>query len=77
VTWPDSPLTTLTQPFVLALDAEGQPIWGERIGAPGRAMAVGIGAGGEVYVAGRAQAGPPSDQGSSSSASWLRRYDPQ
>jgi hypothetical protein len=73
VTSPMSPLVGTTQPFVLALDPEGEPMWGERIGVPGRAVAVGIGAQGEVYVAGTAQGGPPG----SPAASWLRRYDPE
>ncbi len=73
--WPMSPLTNSIQPFVLALDAEGQPTWGERIGAPGQALAVGLGPEGEVYVGGTAQSGPPNEYGSSTSVSWLRRYD--
>jgi hypothetical protein len=75
VTYPMSPLGIPIQPFVLALDAEGEPMWGERIGAPGQAMAVTVGAEGEVYVAGTAQYGPAGEFGGSS-ATWLRRYDP-
>lgn len=76
VRWPMSPLVNPTQPFVLALDEQGEPIWGERIAAAGWAHTVTVGAEGEVYVAGTAQAGPPSEYGSASSAAWLRRYDP-
>jgi hypothetical protein len=75
VAYPMSLLTTNLQPFVLAFDADGQPTWGERIGVPGQALGVAVGAAGEVYVGGTAQAGPPGQYGGSISATWLRRYN--
>lgn len=74
--YPDSPLADWVQPFVLALDEQGDPMWGERIGAVGIAYAVTVGAAGEVYVAGSAQAGAPNEYGQTSWITWLRRYDP-
>jgi hypothetical protein len=75
VSYPDSPLSLRQQPFVLALDSEGEPMWGERIGVPGWGMAVGIGFDGEVYVAGSAQASAAGEFGAASTT-WLRRYEP-
>ncbi len=75
--WPDSSATRVYQPFVLALDADGNPMWGERYAANGEARAVTIGFGGEVYVAGFAQATEPDPEyGWASDYVWLRRYDP-
>ncbi|MFV8749443.1 hypothetical protein ACNOYE_02700 [Nannocystaceae bacterium ST9] len=76
VVWPTSPLANSFQPFVLALDREGERLWGDRIGVPGQALAVEVGPEGEVYVGGSAQAGLPSEFGSATTATWLRRYDP-
>lgn len=74
-TYSDSPLTNSDQPFVVAFDGQGELMWGERIAAAGWASDVALGPGGEVYVAGVAQAGPPNEYGSSDQLSWLRRYD--
>lgn len=76
VIWPMSLLTTFQQPYVLALDPDGQPMWGERIGVPGQALGVAVGAEGEVYVGGIAQAGPPGEYGNAILSTWVRRYDP-
>jgi hypothetical protein len=74
--YPETPLATFTQPFVLALDQQGNELWGERIGAAGIAQGVTVGAAGEVYVVGTAQAGPSNEYGGASWVAWLRRYDP-
>jgi hypothetical protein len=74
--YPESPLAEFTQPFVLALDQQGNELWGERIGAAGSAQGVTVGAAGEVYVVGTAQAGPSNEYGEASMIAWLRRYDP-
>lgn len=75
VIWPESPLSNHSQPFVLALDSEGEPRWGERIGAVGLANGVAVGAEGEVYVIGGAQGGPVGEFGEASFSTWVRRYD--
>lgn len=74
--YPETPLAQYTQPFVIALDAEGNAMWGERIGAAGVAQGVTVGSGGEVYVVGQAQAGASNEYGEASTVAWLRRYDP-
>ncbi len=76
-TWPDSVVDDVRQPFVLALDADGNPTWGERYATAGEAQAVTVGFAGEVYVAGHAQASEPDpDYGYAPDYLWLRRYDP-
>jgi hypothetical protein len=76
VVYPDSGFIDYNQPFVLALDSDGNPTWGERLATSGTSYSVSVGAGGEVYVAGKAQTGVPSETTFPGTLVWLRRYDP-
>ncbi|MFV8749442.1 hypothetical protein ACNOYE_02695 [Nannocystaceae bacterium ST9] len=71
-----SPITWSSQPFVIALDEQGVPTWGERLAVGGRGWAVTVGSAGEVYVSGLAQASKPNEYGYADEIGWLRRYDP-
>lgn len=74
-TWPDSPLLSRRQPFVVGFDAEGRPSWGERIAASGSAQSVAVGPEGGIYVGGYAQSERPNEYGYSDMVMWLRRYE--
>jgi hypothetical protein len=63
-----------TQPQVIALDRDGDPLWTDRIDALGEANGVAFGADGGLYVTGLAEGvgggqAPPLVR-------WLRRYQP-
>lgn len=62
-----------TQPVVIAVDADGNAVWSDRISAHGEATAVVIGSAGEVYVAGSAEGDGPANQ-ELPLLQWLRRY---
>jgi hypothetical protein len=64
-----------TQPVVFGLDADGNPLWTDRMAAHADPSSVAIGVDADVYVAGLADAGT-GNQDQPPTMAWLRRYVP-
>jgi hypothetical protein len=68
-----------TQPVVFGVDADGNPLWTDRISAHADTTAVAVDLDGHVYVAGMGDAGIGFDENSGEQppvVAWLRRYTP-
>ena len=63
-----------SQPMVLAVDADGNALWRDRIASPGEANAVAVAADGSVYIAGIAELEPPGPGQASGLFTWIRKY---